>query len=173
MSSTVVAGPGQEVRHAPRNGGVGATAGEALGQTEQLSTFWVADLYFGVAVAEVQEVLRHQPMTPVPQAHEAVHGLINLRGQIVTAVDLRVRLGLPPRPSDRLPMNVIVRTGGEVVSLLVDDIGDVIDTGEHSGVVPEPAPSTMPASILGVVQGVRPLPTAILLVLDVDRALEL
>lgn len=141
--------------------------------TEQLCTFWVDDLFFGVAVEEVQEVLRHQPMTPVPQAHDAVRGLINLRGQIVTAVDLRVRLGLPPRPADRLPMNVIVRSGGEVVSLLVDDIGDVIDTGEQSGVVPEPAPSNMPDAIVAVVRGVRPLPDAILLVLDVHAALEL
>ncbi|HWJ81075.1 MAG TPA: chemotaxis protein CheW [Nocardioides sp.] len=139
--------------------------------TEQYCTFWVDDLFFGVAVEEVQEVLRHQPMTPVPRAHEAVRGLINLRGQIVTAVDLRVRLGLPPRPADRLPMNVIVRCAGEVVSLLVDDIGDVLDTGDGTGT--EPAPPNLPATIRNVVQGVRPLPDAILLVLDVHSALDL
>lgn len=149
------------------------TTAASVAGTEQFCTFWVDDLFFGVAVDEVQEVLRHQPMTPVPKAHDAVHGLINLRGQIVTAVDLRVRLGLPARATDRLPMNVIVRSGGEVVSFLVDDIGDVIDTGEQSGVVPESAPSNMPATVSAVVQGVRPLPDAILLVLDVDRALDL
>ncbi|GAA4810311.1 chemotaxis protein CheW [Nocardioides caeni] len=136
---------------------------------EQYCTFWVADLFFGVAVEEVQEVLRHQPMTPVPQADEAVTGLINLRGQIVTAVDLRVRLGLPARSGDQLPMNVIVRSRGEVVSLLVDDIGDVIDT---AGVDAQPAPSNMPREVQDVVRGVRPLPDTILLVLDADRAVD-
>lgn len=134
----------------------------------QYCTFRVEDLFFGVAVAEVQEVLRHQPMTPVPRASEAVRGLINLRGQIVTAVDLRVRLGLPPRADGTLPMNVIVRSRGEVVSLLVDDIGDVIDTtGEL-----EPVPTNTPAEVRDVVLGVRPLPEAILLVLDADRAVD-
>jgi len=136
---------------------------------EQYCTFWVAGLYFGVPVEEVQEVLRTQPMTPVPRAGEAVRGLINLRGQIVTAIDLRVRLGLPPREDGELPMNVIVRNRGEVVSLLVDDIGDVIDT---AGVEAEPAPSNMPTGVRDVVQGVRPLPETILLLLDADRAVD-
>ena len=139
---------------------------------EQYCTFWVADLYFGVAVDEVQEVLRHQPMTPVPRADEAVTGLINLRGQIVTAVDLRVRLGLPPRPAEQVPMNVIVRSRGEVVSLLVDDIGDVIDPGRMGGVDAQPPPSNMPRGVQDVVRGVRPLTDTILLVLDADRAVD-
>lgn len=139
---------------------------------EQYCTFWVADLFFGVAVDEVQEVLRHQPMTPVPRADEAVTGLINLRGQIVTAVDLRVRLGLPARPAEQVPMNVIVRSRGEVVSLLVDDIGDVIDPGRMGGVDAQPVPSNMPRGVQDVVRGVRPLPDAILLVLDADRAVD-
>lgn len=139
---------------------------------EQYCTFWVADLFFGVAVDEVQEVLRHQPMTPVPRADEAVTGLINLRGQIVTAVDLRVRLGLPPRAPEQVPMNVIVRSRGEVVSLLVDDIGDVIDPGRMGGVDAQPVPSNMPRGVQDVVRGVRPLPDAILLVLDADRAVD-
>lgn len=143
-----------------------------VGVAEQYCTFWVDDLYFGVAVAEVQEVLRHQPMTPVPRAHEAVRGLINLRGQIVTALDLRVRLGLPPRPEGVLPMNVIVHSRGEVVSLLVDDIGDVIDPRDQGSLELEPAPSNMPAKVHDVVVGVRPLPDAILLVLDADRAVD-
>ena len=135
----------------------------------QYCTFWVADLFFGVAFDEVQEVLRNQPMTPVPRADGAVTGLINLRGQIVTALDLRVRLGLPPRTAGEIPMNVIVRSRGEVISLLVDDIGDVIDT---DGVDAQPAPSNMPKELQDVVRGVRPLPEAILLVLDADRAVD-
>jgi purine-binding chemotaxis protein CheW len=136
---------------------------------EQYCTFWVAGQFFGVSVNEVQEVLRHQPMTPVPRANEAVRGLINLRGQIVTAVDLRVRLGLPPRAEGELPMNVIVRSRGEVVSLLVDDIGDVIDT---AGLEVENVPSTMPARMAEVVRCVRPMADAVLLVLDADLAVD-
>ena len=138
----------------------------------QFCTFWVDGLFFGVAVSSVQEVLRYQPLTVVPSAPEAIQGLINLRGQIVTAVDLRFRLGLPPRPDDALPMNVIVRSRGEVVSLLVDDIGDVItvDTSPRSGLELEPAPANVPSVVQDVVNGVLALPEAILLVLDADRA---
>jgi purine-binding chemotaxis protein CheW len=142
---------------------------KALTDVAQYCTFRIDDLFFGVDVDEVQEVLRHQPMTPVPRASEAVHGLINLRGQIVTAVDLRNRLGLEPRGDGSLPMNVIVRSRGEVISLLVDDIGDVIDA---HGLAVEPPPSNMPAEVHDVVLGVRPLPDSLLLVLDADRAVD-
>jgi purine-binding chemotaxis protein CheW len=135
----------------------------------QYCTFSIGDLFFGVDVDDVQEVVRHQPMTPVPRAGEGVRGLINLRGQIVTAVDLRFRLGLAPRPADRLPMNVIVRSHGEVVSLLVDDIGDVVGT---AGLVLEQLPSNLPVELRRVVHAVRQLPDRLLLVLDADRAVE-
>jgi purine-binding chemotaxis protein CheW len=135
----------------------------------QYCTFWVDGLMFGLAVEHVQEVLRYQQMTGIPRAPEAVLGLINLRGQIVTALDLRCRLGLPPREDGVLPMNVIVRTRGEVVSLLVDDIGDVIDTDD---VELQPPPTNLPASVHDVVSGVLPLAEAILLVVDADRAVD-
>jgi purine-binding chemotaxis protein CheW len=136
-------------------------------EQSQYCTFWVDGLFFGVAVSAVQEVLRYQHLTAVPSGPEAVHGLINLRGQIVTALDLRCRLGLAPRPEDALPMNVIVRSRGEVVSLLVDDIGDVIDTGD---LAVEAAPANVPSIVQDVIVGVLPLPDSILLVLDADRA---
>ena len=139
--------------------------------TSQYCTFWVDGLFFGVAVSEVQEVLRYQQLTAVPSAPEAIQGLINLRGQIVTAVDLRCRLGLPPRAEDALPMNVIVRSRGEVVSLLVDDIGDVITVDTSiGGLALEPTPVNVPSTVQDVVTGVLALPEAILLVLDADRA---
>src|SRR5262245_2826321 len=138
-------------------------------EVAQYCTFWIDGLFFGVDVDDVQEVLRHQPMTPVPRASEGVRGLINLRGQIVTAVDLRVGLGLPPRGDAQLPMNVIVRSRGEVVSLLVDDIGDVVDT---DGLSLEQIPSNMPLEVQQVVLAVRPLSDKLLLVLDADRAVE-
>lgn len=137
----------------------------------QYCTFWVDGLFFGVEVSGVQEVLRYQPLTVVPSAPEAIQGLINLRGQIVTALDLRCRLGLPPRPEDALPMNVIVRSRGEVVSLLVDDIGDVITVDTSPGGLElEPTPANVPSTVQDVVSGVLALPDAILLVLDADRA---
>lgn len=138
----------------------------------QYCTFWVDGLFFGVAVSEVQEVLRYQQLTEVPAAPEAVKGLINLRGQIVTALDLRCRLGLPPRPDDAVPMNVIVRSRGEVVSLLVDDIGDVItvEMTPGTGFALEPAPANVPSAVQDVLLGVLPLPESILLVLDADKA---
>jgi len=66
-------------------------------------TFFVADLFFGVDVLRVQEVLRFQQMTRVPLAPDVIEGLINLRGQIVTAIDMRRRLGLPPRAGAKRP----------------------------------------------------------------------
>jgi purine-binding chemotaxis protein CheW len=133
----------------------------------QYCTFWVAGLTFGVDVADVQEVLRWHDMSPVPRAPECVTGLINLRGQIVTAIDLRLRLGLPPRAEGELPMNVVLRSRDELVRLLVDDIGDVIDT-EGQPLVP--TPSNVPVQVSACLRGVLPRADAILLVLDPDLA---
>src|SRR5437763_3707389 len=94
---------------------------EAAQASGQFSTFFVADLFFGVDVLRVQEVLRFQQMTHVPKAPEVIEGLINLRGQIVTAIDLRRRLRLPPRAGDLTPTNVVIRTDDSAVSLLVDE----------------------------------------------------
>lgn len=135
----------------------------------QYCTFTADGLEFAVAVEYVQEVLRSQVMTPVPRAPKEVLGLINLRGQIVTAVDLRARLALAPAAEgDR--MNVIVRSGSDVVSLVVDQIGDVIDT---DGIRLQPVPSNLPATVRSVLTGVLTLPEAILLVVDPHLAVEL
>jgi len=142
---------------------------DVLIAADRYCTFWVGDLFFGVDVDQVQEVLRYQEMTFVPRAPESVRGLINLRGQIVTAVDLRCRLGLPAREDDVLPMNVIVRSRGEVVSLLVDDIGDVMEAGDR---VPEPVPANLPGVVASALHGVIPLNETILLVLDANSAVE-
>src|SRR3984885_1244506 len=100
---------------------------ELAQSSRQFATFVVADLFFGVDVLCGQEVLRFQQMTRVPQAPEVIEGLINLRGQIVTAIDMRRRLLLPPRDGGQTPMNMVVRTDEGAVSLLVDEIGDVLD----------------------------------------------
>ena len=91
----------------------------------QYCTFYVAGQCFGLEVLKVQEIIRYQEMTRVPLAPRVVRGLINMRGQIVTALDLRRLLEMPDRPSDHLPVNVVVHTDDGPVSLLVDEIGDV------------------------------------------------
>ena len=144
------------------------TAVAAAG-TRQLCTFHVGDALLAVDVLEVQEVIRPQEMTPVPRAPEVVRGLINLRGQIVTAIDLRRRLGIGTIDLDRAddategPLNVVVRTTDGPVSLLVDAIGDVLEVADDAREAP---PATLPAGIAALVEGVYPLPGQLLLVLD-------
>ncbi|MBX3218655.1 MAG: chemotaxis protein CheW [Labilithrix sp.] len=141
------------------------SAGDAP-TTRQLCTFSVDGLLFGVDVTNVQEVLRHLPMTAVPLAPATVRGLINLRGEIVTAIDVRVRLGLPPRPAELTSMNVVATTNGGTVSLLVDEIGDVIEVDDQSF---EKAPATMNVTLRDAVVGVFKLEERLLLLLDAEK----
>jgi purine-binding chemotaxis protein CheW len=141
-----------------------------LAQTSgQLSTFFVADMFFGVDVLDVQEVLRSQEMTPVPQAPDVVQGLINLRGQIVTAIDMRRRLGMQPPNGDQAPMNMVVRTSEGVVSLLVDEIGDVLDVDAATYELP---PDNLDPAARELIRGVYKLKDRVLLVLDTEKAVE-
>lgn len=135
--------------------------------TRQLCTFWVGDLLFGVDVGVVQEVIRFQDITRVPMAPREIRGLINLRGQIVTAVDLRCRLELDPLEGKR-PMNVVLRTPDGVVSLLVDQIGDVLEVEED---LHEHPPETLDGVARTLVRGVYKLHDHLLLVLDCEAAL--
>ena len=132
----------------------------------QYVTFQVADCLYGVDVTGVQEVLPPQPRTPSPLAPATVAGLVNLRGQVVLAVDLRERLALPAREDDE-PMMVVVRVGSETVSLLVDHIGEVVTVGPETFAEP---PETLPVALRALVRGAHRLPDRLLLVLDVDQA---
>ncbi|MGI4758565.1 MAG: chemotaxis protein CheW [Janthinobacterium lividum] len=136
---------------------------------QQYSTFRVDDLLLGVEVTRVQEVIRYQPMTVVPLAPCAVEGLINLRGQIVVALDLRRSLGLPPAPAGTLPMNVVIQSEDSVVSFLVDDVGDVIDVPPETYA---PVPENMPADQRELIQCVHDLDDGLMLVLDTTRVLQ-
>jgi purine-binding chemotaxis protein CheW len=138
--------------------------------TRQFATFFIEELMFGVDVIHVQEILDNQELTRVPLAPSVVKGLINLRGQIVMAIDMRRRLELPPRGADRTPMNMVVRSDEGAVSLLVDDIGDVIDVGESAF---ERPPDNIPPAARGLTQGVYTLQDRRLLVLDVQKAVVL
>jgi purine-binding chemotaxis protein CheW len=143
---------------------------EPFAASGQFSTFFVADLFFGVDVLNVQEVLRFQQMTPVPQAPRVIEGLINLRGQIVTAIDMRRRLGLPPRAEDKSPMNMVVRTSDGAVSLLVDEIGDVL---HMDAAAYERPPENLDPAAREIIRGVYKLEGRLLLVLDAERTAEL
>jgi purine-binding chemotaxis protein CheW len=123
-------------------------------------------MVFGVDVLHVQEILRAQQLTRVPLAHQVVCGLMNLRGQIVTALDLRRRLGLPERPEGMKPKNVVVRTEGGVVSLLVDDVGDVIDVAKETL---ERPPETLRGPVRELIQGAYKLRDHLLLLLDAEK----
>jgi purine-binding chemotaxis protein CheW len=147
-----------------------ATKSEVAQTSGQFSTFFVADLFFGVDVLHVQEVLRAQQMTSVPQAPNVIEGLINLRGQIVTAIDMRRRLGLPQRSGDLAPMNIVVRTMDGAASLLVDEIGDVLDMDSATY---ERPPQNLDPAARELIRGVYKLKDRLLLVLDEERTVDL
>ena len=132
----------------------------------QLCTFVLGGMTFGIDVTSVQEVLRSQLTTIVPLAPAAVAGLINLRGQIVTAIDMRAVLGLPPRTDE--PMNVVVRRPSGATSLLVDAIGDVREVDEATF---ERPPSTLSAAACSLIRGAYKLEHGFVLALDLDAAL--
>lgn len=135
-------------------------------EVKQFCTFYLDKLLFGIEVGKVQEVIRYQEMTRVPLAAPDVIGLINLRGQIVTALDLRRRLDMPERAADKLPLNVVVRTGEEAVSLLVDEIGDVLEVDADSFEAP---PATLKGEARELISGTYKLKERLLLILDTEK----
>ncbi len=135
----------------------------------QFCSFTLDGLFFGVSVSDVQEVIRAQPITRVPLAPHVVRGLINLRGEIVMALDLRRRLSLPERDPNCPPMNVVVRIGDEAVCLLVDDIGEVLHPSEASFELP---PVTTNAAVRSFLKGVYKLERRLLLILNTQRVIE-
>src|SRR6516164_1516578 len=136
---------------------------------QQYCTFYVAGHYFGLDVRRVQEVIRFQEMTRVPLAPPVVRGLINLRGQIVTAIDLRRRMDLPDRHAEELPVNVVVQTDDGAVSLLVDEIGDVLEVPEK---LFERPPETLKAMARQLIRGAYKLKDRLLLILDAERTVD-
>ena len=132
----------------------------------QFCTFYLDGHYFGLDVLKVQEIICYQEMTRVPLASPVVRGLINLRGQIVTAIDLRRRLEFKDRPADQLPVNVVVHTDDGAVSLLVDEIGDVLQVPETAF---ERPPETLTGSARELIRGAYKLDGRLLLILDTER----
>jgi purine-binding chemotaxis protein CheW len=140
-----------------------------MAQTHQFCTFYLDKLMFGVELEKVQEVIRYLEITEIPLAPRVVSGLMNLRGQIVTGLDLRRRLDLPDRAADVLPMNVVIRSADGAVSLLVDEIGDVVEVTDESF---ERPPETLQGKVREVLLGVHKLERHLLHVLNTERACE-
>jgi purine-binding chemotaxis protein CheW len=137
--------------------------------TRKLATFRVDRDLFGIDVSVVQEVTMAAEPTPVPLAPAGVSGLVNLRGQVVTVVDLRHRLGYPPRARDSAPVNVVVRAAGGAVGLLVDSVEDFEDVSDDRFTG---RPETVRGPARELVLGAYQLSDELLLALDVDRAID-
>jgi len=133
-------------------------------------TFRVGPMYLGVEVHRVQEVIRAQRMTRIPGAPDVVRGLMNLRGQIVTALDLRRRMNLAADDGTENLMNVVVRTQDGPVSLLVNEIGDVLVVDSDQFEAP---PETLQGVPRELISGSYKLEGRLLLVLNLDSTMKL
>lgn len=139
-------------------------------ETRQYATFRVHDLFLGIEVVSVQEIIRQQKMTVVPLAPCVIDGLINLRGQIVIAIDTRRSLGLPPWEGEDTRANIVVRSEDGAVSLLVDDIDDVMDVPLDAW---SPVPDSMPTEQRELINGVYNLKQGLMLVLNTASLLQI
>lgn len=164
-------GPRRTVKAGPPEGGErrAAKADRRHDQNRMYATFFIEDHFFGVEVERVQEIFATQEITPVPLAPPVIAGLINLRGEIVTALELRNRLGFPPRPDGMEAMSVVIRTAEGAVNLLVDQIGDVI---EVTPALFEPPPETVDPQLASVLDGVYKLDDRIFLALNTEEVIK-
>jgi purine-binding chemotaxis protein CheW len=133
-------------------------------------TMSVADQPFGIPVLEVRDVLSQQRLTRIPLSPREVAGSLNLRGRIVTAIDMRARLDLPPRPADKMGMNVVVDYKGELYSLIVDKVGEVMALPPADY---EKNPATLDQRWQSVSNGIFRLKESLLVVLDTTRLMDI
>ncbi|WP_022852469.1 chemotaxis protein CheW [Thermodesulfatator atlanticus] len=136
-------------------------------QTKLFVTFWLSDFLFALPVEEVVEINRSLDITPVPQAPSYVSGIINLRGQILTAIDLAKRIGLSRKRDAH--HNVIVGRNEEPLSLLVEQVGDVLEIPVNQ--IEEP-PEVIEGLDTSFVKNVSKLPDRLLVILDIEKVFE-
>ncbi len=136
----------------------------------QFVTFTIGSQLCGIPVLQVRDVLAPQEIAPIPLAPPAVAGSLNLRGRIVTSVDLRVRLGLPRRDAGQDRMNVVVEHYGDLYSLIIDSVSEVLELSSEKL---ERVPATLGASWRSFSNGIYRLDDGLLLVLDVDSVLDI
>ena len=123
---------------------------------------------FGLPISRVQDVFMPERITRVPLAAPEIAGVLNLRGRIVTAIDMRRRLGLPPRTDDRPAMAVGIELKGESYGLLIDTVGEVLKLGDETR---EPNPVNLDGRLALVSGGVHRLDGQLMVILDVEHVL--
>ena len=139
-----------------------------MSATREVCTFEIAGQTFGVDALDVQEIMPPQRVTRVPLAPPGVAGLLNVRGELVTALDLRHALELPARAASVDPMNIVLRTGEGLVSLLVDAVGEVMPVAESAC---EVAPPTLPAPARALTEAVVKLNGRLMLRLNTQAVI--
>lgn len=149
---------------------------EIMAQLQQVCTFFLNGIYFGIDLQDVQKIIRAGAVTRVPLAPLDICGLINLHGQIVTVIDLQRRLAMNDTKlrsvaaiaKEQLSYNVVVQTQDEMVSLQVDDIGDVLELTADSF---ESPPATLKGRVRELLKGAYKLQNGFLLILDTEKVL--
>jgi purine-binding chemotaxis protein CheW len=145
-----------------------ATTTESATSELQLATFYVGELLLGVDLNAVQEINRHVNVTPVPGSPEVVRGVINLRGDVATVIDLRCLLGMGEAEMTRDSRNLITRSQDEMIGLWVDRISDIVSIGIHEMDPP-------PGNVAGVdgrfFRGVYTTEDKIIVILDLEETL--
>jgi len=137
--------------------------------TGQFCTFYLDQLLFGVESQKIQEVVPYRALRPVPLAPAAVCGLMNLRGQVVVALELRRQLDLPERPEHMTPVCLVMRASEGSVCPLADEVGNVVEVADDTF---EPAPETLSPRLRSMIRGVHKLERQLMHVLDTDQACE-
>ncbi|MBU6475941.1 MAG: chemotaxis protein CheW [Alphaproteobacteria bacterium] len=141
----------------------------AQGGNKEFLTATVAGQTFGIPVLQVQDVLGEQKVTRVPLARKEIAGSLNLRGRVVTAINLRHKLGMPEKPAEMKTMYVVVEHKGELYSLIVDSVGEVLSLPDKDF---EKTPATLEASWRALAIGIYRLKEELLVILDVPAMLE-
>jgi purine-binding chemotaxis protein CheW len=132
-------------------------------------TAMIGGQLFGLPISRVQDVFMPDRLTRVPLSSPEIAGVLNLRGRIVTAIDMRRRLGMPPRADGRPPMAVGIELKGESYGLLIDSVGEVLKLADGTR---EPNPVNLDQHLARVSAGVHRLEGQLMVILDVDRVLE-
>jgi purine-binding chemotaxis protein CheW len=139
-------------------------------QDTEYVTVMIDGQLFGLPISRVQDVFMPDRLTRVPLASAEIAGVLNLRGRIVTAIDLRRRLGLPARSSERPPMAVGIELRGESYGLLIDSVGEVMKLADNTQ---EANPVNLDSKLAAVSAGVHRLDGQLLVILNVDRVLDM
>lgn len=137
--------------------------------SEDFVSFTIDGQLFGIPVAKVQDVLSSQRTTPIPLAPPEIAGSLNLRGRVVTMIDMRLRLGLSPRDSSEAEMSIVVEHGQELYSLMVDSVGEVLPLNSRRH---ERNPPTLDPKMREYADGIYRLDDTLLVVLDVKKLLD-